>query len=320
MKWIRGAVSVEYCYRRGRFGLAEGGTGKQWPMMRTAKSVPLGRTERTRTLVFLGMCLAIALAAAPIRPGVVLGESMAPTFHSGQVFLLFRLSPGAPVGRGDVVLFSFTGQTYLKRVYAVAGDELWGVAAPGEEGVLSWVMEPEEAQGAEELLRRYPNLGQLVHFRVPPEHVFVLGDAGANSYDSRYFGPLPIGALRARSDRAASLLSLEPRQPRARGGDGWREPHPVGRLRRGAGRPGGGGRPVRSAESHPHVVPVSPPQAAALQPQTTLGSAASGPLAMPAPATDRPASGCPQHFPPQPRLVTSTCASVMRTEGRARRG
>jgi len=184
----------------------------RWQVARSGTPAPPDRAERIRTLVFLGMCLTIGLAASPLRPGVVLGESMAPTFRSGQVFLLSLLSRDATVGRDDVVLFGFNGQTYLKRVYAVAGDEVWGVAAPGEEGQLSWVLSPDRAPQARDLLRRYPGLGHLVRLRVPPGCVFVLGDAGANSYDSRRFGMLSVAAIRGRVI-VPHLFSLWPPAP-----------------------------------------------------------------------------------------------------------
>jgi signal peptidase I len=62
------------------------------------------RIERTRTIVFLAMCVLIGILASPMRPGVVLGESMAPTFHSGQVFLTSRVAGREALQKGDVVL------------------------------------------------------------------------------------------------------------------------------------------------------------------------------------------------------------------------
>jgi len=38
----------------------------------------------------------------------------------------------------------------------------------------------------------------VVEFAVPDGHVYVLGDAEFNSYDSRHFGPVPWEAIRSR--------------------------------------------------------------------------------------------------------------------------
>jgi len=166
--------------------------------MRMYGSEALSRAENRRTLALVALCLSLGFLATPIRPGIVLGESMAPTFRSGQVFLMSQTRDASPVERSDVVLFDLDGQMYLKRVYAIAGDEVWGVVDVGEQGLLSRVVAESELDQTDEFLRQHPGLGELARVSVPPDCVFVLGDAAADSYDSRHFGPIPVSAIRGR--------------------------------------------------------------------------------------------------------------------------
>jgi len=166
--------------------------------MRICASEPSVCSERKRTVVFLCMCLAIVLLSAPVRPGIVLGESMAPAFHSGQVFLASRVRDPSALEPGDVVLVNVGGQVYLKRVHALGGETIWGLRSPQSGSLLDRMVPRREVPALLEIVGRYRGLGELVEVRVPPRHVFVLGDSRSNSYDSRHFGPVPDKAVRGK--------------------------------------------------------------------------------------------------------------------------
>ncbi len=156
------------------------------------------RTERRRTIVLAMTCLAMGLLAAPFRPGIVLGESMAPTFHSGQVFVSARVNDQDVLRRGDVVLVSLNGQLLLKRIYAVGGQRVWGIGSGGVSGTVERVVSPREFFALRRLMSCHPGLGELVQQTVPDGYVFLLGDSSENSLDSRHFGPVPVESIRAR--------------------------------------------------------------------------------------------------------------------------
>jgi len=155
------------------------------------------RTEGRRTLLLLGMCFFVALVAAPIRPGVVVGESMAPEFHSGQVFLSSKVTSPESLSPGDVVLLSVDGHTYIKRIYAVAGQTVWGLRSPGLREGFDRVIPPSDVPPLRSVVTRHPGVGEVAQLRVPEGHVYVLGDSTNNSYDSRHFGPVPQESVRA---------------------------------------------------------------------------------------------------------------------------
>jgi signal peptidase I len=137
------------------------------------------------------MCLVVSLAAAPIRPGVVLGESMAPEFHSGQVFLSSRVTRPETLRPDDVVLLSMEGGVLLKRIYATEGETVWGLRPVSLHEGLDRVIPPSDVPALRRLVARHPALGEVTQIQVPEGHVYVLGDSRNNSYDSRHFGPVP---------------------------------------------------------------------------------------------------------------------------------
>jgi signal peptidase I len=156
------------------------------------------RIERTRTIVFLAMCVLIGILASPMRPGVVLGESMAPTFHSGQVFLTSRVAGREALQKGDVVLLAVDDQVFLKRVFALGGESVWLLESVHHGQRLQEVVPARQVPLLLRSKSRYGEGPQLVRLTVPERHVYVLGDSSTNSYDSRHFGPVPLDAVRGR--------------------------------------------------------------------------------------------------------------------------
>lgn len=177
---------------------APAGRARRAPM---ATHLPSLRLPAGRNLTFL-LCLSslpVGLWLSPVRLGVVLGDSMAPGFRDGQVFLMSLWREGMAPKRGDVVVFRLGGQTYLKRVRALPGESIWGLDWRETEGRPDYlVFTAVEADYLRRVVRHAPKVGELVQVRVPPDCVFVVGDAAASSYDSRHFGPVPIRALRGR--------------------------------------------------------------------------------------------------------------------------
>ncbi len=174
------------------------------------------KTEKRRTVVLFVMCVVIGIMAAPIRPGIVLGESMAPAFHSGQIFLTTRVRDPEALRRGDVVLVSVEGQLFLKRVSAVGGEIVWGLRSGAVGAPVERIIPRYEVAAVREVVGRYRGLGEVVELVVPERHVYLLGDSEFNSYDSRHFGPVPWEAIRGRVvvERVARLWGGQQGGPR----------------------------------------------------------------------------------------------------------
>lgn len=156
------------------------------------------RHRRWRARLMGIVCLVAGIWAIPVRPGVVLGESMAPSFHNGQLFLMSRLTRGGRVARGDVVVFDLNGETFIKRVFALPGEAVWGIDWAPLDGRPDYLLGSNEIPRMRAFLRRHPSVGKLVQLQVPADHVFVVGDAAGKSVDSRQFGPVPREAIRGR--------------------------------------------------------------------------------------------------------------------------
>lgn len=181
------------------------------------------RRERRRTakkgggaLEFVVILLvSFVLVFGFIRPFVVEAffipsESMVPTLQVGDRVLvnkfIYRFTEPE---RGDIVVFQsveggplpppqnpiervvglFRGdgaaarEDLIKRVVGVPGDR---IAVRG--GTLYLNGEPQEEPY---LNKRFPDRSAAAPTRVPEGHVFVMGDNRANSFDSRFFGPVP---------------------------------------------------------------------------------------------------------------------------------
>jgi signal peptidase I len=98
---------------------------------------------------------------------------------------------------GDVIVFAWPkdrSKLFVKRVIAVSGQ---AVEIKGQRLYV-------DGRGIDESYAVFGSLPtddprrDFGPYTVPPEHVFVLGDNRDQSYDSRFWGPLPLGDVKGK--------------------------------------------------------------------------------------------------------------------------
>jgi signal peptidase I len=171
------------------------------------------RKDWVTFLAFVVVMLAARSALADHY--VVPSDSMNPSVLAGDRIVAFKAAYGLRVPwtelwmtgpalpeRGDVVVLSSpeSGEVLLKRVVAIAGDEvavrdgkLWldGRAVPVEAGV--------EQMGDPHPLRLGGGGPPFGPTKVPAGHVLVMGDNRGNSHDGRAFGFVRVETLLGRA-------------------------------------------------------------------------------------------------------------------------
>jgi signal peptidase I len=161
---------------------------------------------RLLRLAVVGAALSAAAALSPVRLGIVDGASMEPTLHAGQPFLYEAMSRSGRVTPAEVVLVRIGSQTCVKRVLAVGGEIFWAVGP--NTGDLPGCYLVSGKRAARAWTRRFPEFHARA-VRVPPGHIFVMGD-GLTSYDSRHAGPVPsasvLGRVVVSKDKSAASL------------------------------------------------------------------------------------------------------------------
>lgn len=148
--------------------------------------------------VFIYAAVAVGLtcyAGSPTQLGVIWGHSMEPTLHHGQIYTLdrayYRLHR---VERGEVVVFRRGGRTFIKRVVAAPGDEMYVLRSTGQvqdELVYDFQMPYLRA------VRYGPwqHRNKLCRLRVPAGFCYVVGDNLEDSEDSRCFGLIATASI-----------------------------------------------------------------------------------------------------------------------------
>jgi len=137
--------------------------------------------KRRSAVTGLTLLLVVLLAGAlvvqrRVRPVIVSGTSMEPTFHDGQkVWISDAYWLVGPIHRKDVVVL--TGATedeyIIKRVYWLEGEEV----LPDHKSLDIPFFEP---------------------YTVPRGYVWVLGDNRSMSSDSREFGAVPLNRVKGK--------------------------------------------------------------------------------------------------------------------------
>lgn len=131
------------------------------------------------------------LRAYVVEAFVLPTKSMKPTFLPGDRFLVRKSRKYIPE-RGDVIVFKSPDEPdvpYVKRIAALPGETLEIknkiLYIDGQK-----VQKPT-LQNIEYLSMYYIGV-EGKPYTVPENHIFVIGDNSANSYDSRNFGAIPL--------------------------------------------------------------------------------------------------------------------------------
>lgn len=165
--------------------------------------------RRRQVLIEWAVIIVVALVAAlliktfAIQAFYIPSTSMYPTLKVGDRVLVNKLSYDFhSVHIGDVIVFRRPPKDttpgindLIKRVVALPGETLQvkdcGVFVNGKEEAEPW--EPKGWQNPfSEYCTTWPQGSPLPNpYTVPKGDVFVMGDNRQDSYDSRYWGPLP---------------------------------------------------------------------------------------------------------------------------------
>jgi signal peptidase I len=186
----------------------------------------VGKREKSRAgsivelvvIVAVALGLALGIQAFLVKPYRIPSESMVPTLQVGQRVLVNRVSTDfSDPGVGDILVFHppkgaednlnicgkehpsdqacaepTPGQldvNYIKRVVGVPGDKLsivdGHVIRNGKRESDSYIAPCGDSDAC--------NLPKV--FTVPKDHFFMMGDNRGASDDSRFWGPIPKGAI-----------------------------------------------------------------------------------------------------------------------------
>jgi signal peptidase I len=207
------------------------------------RSAPAGtRAKRTRPREYLHAILVAVIFAlfartflfqafqvptSSMERNILVGDHLIVNkflFAPGGGGLLSRLLPQRPVRRGDVIVFKFPEdprRDFIKRVIALPGETveirdkvvfIEGIRLHEPHVTFSddrvWPDDPE-------LPESYRRRDQSRPFTVPPGSYFALGDNRDNSYDSRFWGPVPADNLKGRAMLVYWSYPLEPAKRRS---------------------------------------------------------------------------------------------------------
>lgn len=132
-----------------------------------------------------GLAAAVAAyIAQPYRLVYIHGNSMSPTFRSGEIVLATR--DVSDLREDDVVVFRRSGQTAMKRVAVLPGGPLsrMETQADVEYGV--------EYTFAHPTVSGYLKQHRVSRVALPQRKLFVVGDNSMESQDSRNYGPIEV--------------------------------------------------------------------------------------------------------------------------------
>ena len=163
----------------------------------------LGFVEDAFYIAF-AVVLALIVQMFVIRPFIVSGSSMDPTFKNGDYLIVDEISYRIhPPSRGDVVVFKAPPEPtkyYIKRIIGLPGDT---VHIEKGQVTITNSTDPKGFTLDQKFIEHTDTTNGT--YIVPNGDYFVMGDNRSGSYDSRMWGFLPVANMRGRA-----LLRLLP--------------------------------------------------------------------------------------------------------------
>ena len=175
------------------------------------KSQKLIKKALLFTWDFVKIAVIAFVIVLPIRyflfqPFIVSGASMAPSFASGDYLIVDEISYRfSTPQRGDVVVFNasfipeYSGERFIKRVIGVPGDTVnivngtVEIIKGGNKTVVNEKYIPRDVKTyGYGLSSGYSSSLLAKEITLKQNEYFVLGDNRLNSYDSRFWGVVPV--------------------------------------------------------------------------------------------------------------------------------
>ncbi len=152
--------------------------------------------------IFVAVLLPYGIRTFLIQAYKIPSGAMKPTLLIGDHILVDKTAALAHrIGRKDIVVFTFPvdpSKDFVKRIIGLPGDTIEirdkALHINGELFKEEYVIHRDPNIVPADKNSR-DNLGPI---KVPPDHVFVLGDNRDESFDSRFWGFVEVGKLKGR--------------------------------------------------------------------------------------------------------------------------
>ena len=128
------------------------------------------------------------LYAQPYRPVAIIGKSMEPTYRDRTIEWAVPIKADE-LHHGDVVVIKNERGTIIKRVAMLPGDKFWEVKSGG-----LWL----DMKNLRPQVKRKTSKNIYRECTVPDNCIYVLGDNGQVSMDSRSFGYVSFDQIESR--------------------------------------------------------------------------------------------------------------------------
>jgi len=189
------------------------------PRERGLPSAPAGKRKSTlreyAEALIVALLLALVVRTFVVQAFKIPSGSMLPTLQIGDHILVNKFVYGArleipltqiSLGRlpglrkprpGDVIVFIWPkdrSKDFIKRVIAVEGQT---IEIRNRQVLIDG--KPWDDPHATRVEAHTPGSDNFGPFTVPPDHVFAMGDNRDQSFDSRFWGPVPIADIKGQA-------------------------------------------------------------------------------------------------------------------------